>query len=254
MAVVATGAALLGQGGGVLYTPVQIFFGIKFHTAATSSLFLIMVTSLSATLVFRKASKIDWPLAIVLESVTAWGGLMGALVSDRFSEALLSAIFAGVAAFAAVFMIWEFRTRSVCPPLKRGWAYWHRRFGERVYCVNLFVALPLAFVAGGISGLLGIGGGVLKVPLMVLLLGIPMDVAVGSSGFMVGLTAAGGFAGHAAIGHWDWRTSLILAGAVFVGARLGARRSIEIDKKKLRKGFGWFLMAVAGIMAAKALF
>jgi uncharacterized membrane protein YfcA len=249
----AAGFSMLGQGGGVVYTPIQVFFGINFHEAATTSLFLIMVTSLSATLVFRKASKVDWLLAIVLESVSTLGGLTGGLASGRFSGAFLSAVFAGVVAFAAVFMVREFHMESVCPPVKEGWVYWHRRFGDQAYCVNLLIALPVSFIAGGASGLLGVGGGILKVPLMVLLLGIPMDIAVGSSGFMVGLTAVGGFAGHAATGHWNWQTSLVLAVAVFIGGQIGARKSIGIDKKKMKKGFGWFLMAIAALMVGKAL-
>lgn len=253
MFAVATGFSMLGQGGGVLYTPIQVFFGIDFHEAATTSLFLIMVTSLSATLVFRKANKVDWPLAIVLEAVTTLGGLAGGLTSGRFSGAFLSVTFAGVVAFAAIFMVREFHMESVCPQVKESRVHWRRRFGDEIYCVNLLIALPVSFIAGAASGLVGVGGGILKVPLMVLLLGIPMDIAVGSSAFMVGVTAAGGFAGHAAVGHWDWRTSLLLAIAVFIGAQIGARKAIGIDKKKMKKAFGWFLLAIATLMVGKAL-
>ena len=253
MFAVATGFSILGQGGGVLYTPIQVFFGIGFHEAAATSLFLIMITSLSATLVFRKAGRVDWPLAIVLETVTTLGGLMGGLASGNFSGAFLSVVFAGVVAFAAIFMVREFHMEHVCPPLKEGLVYWQRKFGEQKYCVNLLIALPISFIAGLASGLVGVGGGILKVPLMVLLLGIPMDIAVGSSAFMVGLTAAGGFAGHVASGHWDWKTSLILAGGVFIGGQIGARKSLGIDKKKMKKAFGWFLMGIAVIMVGKAM-
>lgn len=253
MFAVATGFSMLGQGGGVLYTPVQVFFGIDFHRAATTSLFLIMVTSLSATLVFRKARKVDWPLAIALEAVTTLGGLTGGLASSRFSGAALSAAFAAVVAFAAVFMVREFQLERTCPADAKGWIHWRRRFADQTYCVNLLIALPVSFAAGAVSGLVGVGGGILKVPLMVLLLGIPMDIAVGSSAFMVGVTAAGGFTGHVAAGHWDWRTSVVLALAVFAGAQIGARKAIGIDKKKMKKAFGWFLLAMAAVMVARIL-
>jgi len=250
---IATGFSMLGQGGGSLYTPLQVFFGINFHEAATTSLFLIIVTSLSATLVFRKAHKVDWPLAFVLEGVTAAGGLVGGLGSGQFSGTFLSVVLALVIAFAAFFMVKEFHHENPCLPIKWEWASWHRRFNDQTYCVNLVIALPVSFIAGAVSGLVGVGGGILKVPLMVLLLGIPMDIAVGSSGFMVGLTAVGGFAGHVALGHWDWRTSIVLGIAVFIGGQIGARRSIKIDKKKLKKGFGWFLMLIAALMVGKAI-
>jgi len=72
--------SILGQGGGVLYTPLQVWSGIDFHTAATTSLFLIMVMSLSSSIVFRKAKRIDWPLAIVLEMVTTGEVLLGVFI------------------------------------------------------------------------------------------------------------------------------------------------------------------------------
>ena len=83
---------------------------------------------------------------------------------------------------------------------------------------------------------------------MVLVLGIPMDIAVGSSALMVGVTASGGFAGHLLNEHWDWRISLILAIAVFVGGQIGSRFTIKLDKTRLKKGFGWFLLVIAGTM------
>lgn len=90
-------------------------------------------------------------------------------------------------------------------------------------------------------------------PLTVLLLGVPIDIAIGSSAFMVGITAVGGFTGHLLSGHWDWRVSLILAAAVFIGGQIGARKSITIDKDKLHAAFGWFLLAIAVSMILKAV-
>jgi uncharacterized membrane protein YfcA len=245
--------SMLGQGGGVLYTPIQVVAGIPFHVAATTSLFLIMATSLSATIVYRRARRVDWPLAIVLESATVTGGFLGGLVSDRFSGASLSVVFAVVVAVAAWFMVRGLRLNQVHTAGGSRFLAWRRQVGEQVYHINLLIALPTSFAAGGLSGLVGIGGGVLKVPMMVLLFGVPMELAVGSSAFMVGLTAAGGFAGHVASGHWDWKTSLVLAAAVFIGGQIGARTSIGFDENKLRRGFGWFLLAVAGLMAARVL-
>jgi len=252
MFVVAVVFSMLGQGGGALYTPIQVFAGIDFHVAATTSLFLIMTTSLSATIVFRKANRVDWPLAIVLETATTLGGFAGGLASGRFSGSVLSLLFAGVVAFAAVFMVREFNAKRECAE-RSGILAWKRRLGEQAYCVNLLIALPVSFVAGVLSGLVGVGGGILKVPMMVLLFGVPMEIAIGSSAFMVGLTAAGGFAGHVVSGHWDWRTSLMLAVAVFIGGQIGARTSIGIDKRKLKKAFGWFLICIAGSMCIKAI-
>lgn len=251
--IVAIIFAMLGQGGGALYTPLQVFSGIGFHEAATTSLFLIMVVSASSTLVFRKSKRVDVPLVIVLEAVTATGAFVGGFTSVGFSGPQLSIAFAGFIVFAAVFMILPINTDQSGKKLKSGFPYWRRKLGSDEYAVNLAVALPASFLAGLASGLLGVGGGLVKVPLMVLLLGIPMDIAVGSSALMIGITATTGFAGHVANGHWDWKLSLALAVAVFVGAQIGARFSLKINKHTLKRIFGWFLVVIAGLMVLKAV-
>ncbi len=248
MFVVAVVFSVLGQGGGVLYTPIQVWAGIDFHIAATTSLFLIMVMSLSASIVFRKAKKIDWPLVLVLETSTALGGFAGGLWSSQFSGKVLSILFAVLIVVAAYFMIRTFDFDQSYERQRQGFTSWRRRLGESTYCVNLAIALPVSFVAGLASGMVGVGGGILKVPMMVLIFGVPMDIAVGSSALMVGITAVGGFAGHVTSGHWDWRASLVLAVAVFAGGQIGSRISVGVDKKKLKRGFGWFLLLIALMM------
>ena len=250
--VVAVIFSMLGQGGGALYTPIQVLLGSDFHEAATTSLFLIMVVSASSTLVFRKNKRVDVPLVLVLEAVTATGAFAGGLGSVRFSGASLSIGFAAFIVFAALFMIFPVKTDKPSTIDKQGPFRWKRVLGDDRYSINLLVALPASFAAGMASGLLGVGGGLVKVPLMVLLLGIPMDIAVGSSALMIGITATTGFAGHAVNGHWDWKLSLILAVVVFVGAQIGARFSLKINKHTLKRVFGWFLVCIAAVMVLKA--
>jgi uncharacterized membrane protein YfcA len=250
---VAVVAAMLGQGGGVLYTPLQVWLGIDFHRAATTSLFLIMATSVAASLVFSRAKRIDWPLAISLEAVDAVGGLAGGLASDWLSGTILSLIFAAVTLTAATFMVLPTNERESSGDGRGGLLVWKRTLGDRSYCVDMALALPLSVVAGVLSGMVGVGGGLIKVPLMVLLLGVPMEIAVGSSAMMVGLTASGGFFGHVLRGHWDWKLSLVLAVVVFVGGQIGSRLTVKLDDRKLRGAFGAFLVVVAATMVFEAL-
>ena len=245
MFLIASVFSALGQGGGVLYTPVQLLFGIEFHTAASTSLFLIMVTSLSATLVFRKAAVVDWPLAIVLETSTTLGAFLGGLYSGHFSGRFLIYLFSGVIFIAAFFMVKHFEIPNRCGENPGGFFRWRRGIGNERYCVNLALALPIAFVAGAVSGLVGVSGGILKVPMLVLLFGVPMNIAVGSSAFMVGLTASGGFLGHLAAGHFDWKIALALIPGIFIGGQIGARASVKVDKTKMKRFFGFVLAALA---------
>jgi uncharacterized membrane protein YfcA len=251
MAAVATGFSALGQGGGVLYTPIQLFFGIDFHTAATTSLLLIMVVSLSSTQVFRKAGLVDWPMALVLESSTTLGAFLGGLFSWLFTGRALTYLFAAVIATAALFMVRRFQRKANCESVARDFYHWTRQVGKESYCINLGVALPVSFAAGIVSGLVGVSGGILKVPMMVLLFGVPMGIAVGSSAFMVGLTASGGFLGHLAAGQFDWKVALALAPGVFLGAQIGARLGVRVDKQKMKTFFGYFLLALAILLVIR---
>ena len=241
----------MGVGGGVLYTPVQLLFGIDFHVAAATSLFLIMVTSLSATLVFRKAGAVDWPMALAVESSTTLGAFLGGLFSGDFSGRFLTYLFAGVIVFAAFFMVKHFERPDRCAGLPSSFFRWRREIGLEVYCINLAVALPISFVSGLVSGLVGVSGGILKVPMMVLMFGVPMNIAVGSSAFMVGLTASGGFAGHLAAGHFDWKIALILIPGIFLGAQIGARKSVKVDKTRLKQFFGYVLLGLAAFLVIR---
>ncbi len=235
--------SMMGLGGGAVYTPIQVWVGIDFHVAAATSLFLIMVTSLSATIIYHKASKIDWPLALVLESVTILGGFIGGYYSDLVSTKSLSLIFSIVVGCIGLCMIRDIKPRMNSNP--DHWYIWKRsRFCEE-YFINVPLAMTIGIVAGVFSGLLGVGGGILKVPLLVMLLGVPMHIAVGTSACMVGITALGGFSGHYLRGHFDITTALMLALFVFIGSQIGSRKSLTTDKNKLRKACGWLLIIIA---------
>ncbi|MCB0343545.1 MAG: sulfite exporter TauE/SafE family protein [Bdellovibrionales bacterium] len=244
---------MLGQGGGAFYTPLQVIFGYDFHTAASNSLFLIMVSSLAATLVFRKAKRVDWSLAWALESAAASGAFLGGFFSYLVPASTLSWIFASVIVTAGIAMLRQAPVSAGKPMRSPRRFLWKRRCGSHRYLINMLHALPLMFLAGLLSGMIGIGGGVLKVPIFVLLLGVPMGVAVGTSAFMVGLTATSGFVGHAITGNWDPFTSFVLAAVVFVGGRLGARVSINLDQFRLRRVCAVFLIFAAVFMACEAL-
>ncbi len=253
MFVVSVIFSMLGQGGGALYTPIQVWAGIDFHIAAMTSLFLIIVTSISASIVFYRAKKIDIPMAFALEGITVAGSFIGGFGSHFLSGTILSIVFGAILILASIYMILPMRTRTFSPKTLNRPFIWHRNLGGQIYEVNMAIALSLLFIAGLLSGLLGIGGGLLNIPVMILILGIPIDIAIGLSALMVGLTACGGFAGHLLNGHWDWQLSLILAAAVFAGGQIGSRITLKMNKARLKKGFGWFLMIVAVDMIFRAM-
>lgn len=215
-------SSMIGMGGGALYVPILLAFNFPFYQAAAISIFIIMALSISASLVYYRAQLIDWKLALVIEPLTAIMSFAGGFYSFFVRIKELKILFILILIVSGYFMlkpVKEIKNKFVN---RRKWGFWSRKFGEDAYSVNLVVALPLSALSGLMAGLLGIGGGVIKVPLMVLLLGVPMKVAVGTSCFMVGLTALFGFWGHFFSGHFELKIALILALVVFAGAQAGS--------------------------------
>ena len=103
--IVAAFAALVGIGGGVLYTPLQVLYGIDIHSAAANSLFLIVILSLSATVTYRRAQRIDWQLAFVLEIFTVAGGFAGGYLSDFIPPRPLTALLIATLVFVSFIML-----------------------------------------------------------------------------------------------------------------------------------------------------
>ena len=93
--------------------------------------------------------------------------------------------------------------------------------------------------------MLGVGGGLIKVPAVVLLGGVPMKIAVGSSSLMIGVTALTGFIGHLLQGHFDLKLALPLAAGVLIGSQIGPRFSVKTDKTRLKKYFAIILTAIS---------
>ena len=246
--------SMQGLGGGVLYTPIQVLFGVDFYEAATRSQLFIIVTSVSSTLIFRKAGKIDWPVALTLEAPAITGGYLGGFYAQRFPEEGLLLVLALLVMMAALSMLRELPPSQAGPANGSNWGVWRRRRGKRAYDVNLLQGLPVFFLIGVFSGLAGVAGGFLKIPVMALLFRMPMDVVLGCSAVMVSLTATGGLFGHLAAGSWDLGPTLLLAVFVAVGAQIGPRLALQAGPKALQQRFGYFLLLVAGAILVLALY
>ena len=241
-------SSMIGVGGGVLYVPILLAFGFPFYQAAAISIFIIMSLSISSSLVYYRVQLIDWKLALLIEPLTAIMSLIGGYYSSSLRMKELQILFILVLIVSGYFMIKSIKEIQDKFINEKKWGYWLRKFGEEEYSVNLLIGLPLTALAGLMAGLLGIGGGIIKVPLMALLLGVPMKIAVGTSCFMVGITALFGFWGHFFAGHFELKMALILALVVFAGAQAGSRISIKVDKILLKKIYAIFLFLISAWM------
>jgi len=240
---------MFGQGGGAIYVPMLLAFGIPLYRAAATSQVLIIAATLSAILVFQRAKMIDWFLVLIIEPPTNLGAFLGGYLSPHFPTWFSKLTFAFILLIGAYFMITPIKERTA---IKNAWYFWHRQVGEYVYSINVFTVLPIMFLAGFVAGMLGVGGGLFKVPALVLLGGVSMKIAVGSSSLMIGITALTGLIGHALVGHFDPKLAITLGIAVFLGAQIGARVGVKIEREKHKKYFGYLLIFVAFFMIYSA--
>jgi uncharacterized membrane protein YfcA len=236
--------SMLGQGGGAFYVPMLLAASVPFYVAASTSQVLIMVVSLSSMLVFAKAKTLDWKLVLLIEPPTNLGSFLGGYLSHYIPSYIAKLCFAGVLLFGAYFMYKPVKDHSN-PASEGHWWNWQRMGVAEPYAINVLILVPIMIVAGFVAGLLGVGGGLIKVPAVVLLGGVPMKIAVGSSSLMVGITALTGFAGHLLQGQFDLKLVAGLATGVLVGSQIGPRLSVKIDPAKLKKFFAMLLFAIA---------
>jgi uncharacterized membrane protein YfcA len=244
---------MLGLGGGVLYVPILMLAGIPFYNAVATSLLIMLVMSLTAAFVYNTNRLIDWKLLIILEPISVLGAITGSYNSNLFPEKPLYLLFAAaMLASAALTFFYPVPPKQIKKPDFPG-IFRHTKKGSH-YNINLWIGVPVAFAAGFVSSIIGIGGGFAKVPLMTLAFGMPANVAVATSSAMIVITCLTGFIGHNAAGHVDLEFAGILAAVVFVGAIIGSKISIKADKKALNLMFACLQVVIAGWMVFKAVY
>jgi len=242
---------MTGRGGGNFYVMILVAAGQAMHAAAASGQFILMLTAIAGMLIFQKHKMVDWKLALVIDPPTDIMAFVGGYFSDYVSGTSLKFILAGLLVIAAFLMTIRVREKSISR--QRRFGYWHRKFGDQEYTVNLWLAIPITAAVGLAAGAVGISGGSFKVPLMVLLCGVPMRIAVGTSSAMVAVTALMGFAGHAAKGHFDPSWAIPVACAAVLGGIIGGKFALRTKPEKLKTIFALTTLAAAIFMAVNAL-
>lgn len=255
--------AVLGTGGGVFLVPLLVLaFGLPMHQAVAASIVTVAATSIAvAGIGSSKPGAANMRLGTTLELATALGALTGALTAALLAPRTLEALFAALMAPTA-WLMWRGRgendvseTADAIEPIDDlgalGAHYDDERTGASVaYRVhNLAGGLGVSFVAGNVSGMLGIGGGVFKVPALHLLCGIPMKAAAATSNFMIGVTAAA--SAFLYYGQGDVRPAITAATVmgVVAGSAAGMAVNRRINARFVRRLFALLLVGVAAQMA-----
>ena len=249
--VIAVVMTMTGRGGGNFYVVALVIAGQSMHHAATTGQFILMLTAVTGMIIFHKHKLVDWKLALVIDPPTDIMALIGGYFSGYVSGLSLKFILAGLLVLAGFLMLIKVNNK---PITKKRFGYWNRKYGNHEYLVNLWLAIPITAAVGLAAGAVGISGGSFKVPLMVLLCGVPMRIAVGTSSAMVAATALMGFIGHTASGHFDPHWAVPVAIAAICGGFIGGKFAIKTKPEKLKKIFAYTTLAAAIFMACNALF
>ncbi len=247
--VVGVLGAMLGVGGGVLLIPLLTgLLGVPIKTAIGTSILSVIATSSAAGAVYVGRGLTHSRLAMVLEIATTAGALAGGLTAVLISPHLLTIFFGVILIYVAISMRkLPKEDRAAAPTGVLDTSYFDPLTGNPVtYGVRNFGAgMGASFLAGNISGLLGIGGGIIKVPIMSLVMGVPLRASIATSNFMIGITAATSAIIYYARGHIDPTLAIPTSLGVLAGAQIGTRVGGRVRSQKLRQVFQLLLLAFA---------
>lgn len=258
-----TFGSMVGLGGGVFIIPaLTLFLGVPIHQAIAASLVAVVATSTTAAAAYVRHDLSNMRLGMTMETMTVTGALIGGLVGASLSKGVLSAVFGGVMIVVSVYMGLRQRTAQL-PPIDDedlgtlGASYYDRNLdcAVRYKVRRLPLGMVASFIAGNVSGLLGVGGGFLKVPAMVLFMGVPVRAAVSTSSFMIGVTACAGSVIYFARGLVDPVVTVPVVLGVTAGAYLGSRFALRVKSSLLAVTLSvvLFVLSVQMILSAAGI-
>jgi uncharacterized protein len=248
--------SMLGVGGGVIMVPVlSLAFGVPIKTAIATSIVCVIATSSMAQITFASRGMTNMRLGMFLEVATTVGAIAGGITAVLVDGRYLQVAFACVLLYVA----WQMGRRKddIVPvegPVMPA-SYYDPAEGREIRygAHGLGLGFGLSFVAGNVSGLLGVGGGAFKVPIMNLLMGVPLKATIATSNLMIGVTAATSAAIFYGRGYMDPYWAVPAALGILAGARLGPRLAIHLPTRVLLLAFEVVLPVFAVLMILKAL-
>ena len=263
--------SMLGVGGGLIIVPVlTLALHLPIQVAIGSSLVAIVANVCTAAGIYTKSGLTNIKLGLLLETTTIPGAIIGGFAAALIAPSVLSALFGILLIYVGYTMVArryftsedttadgpvtsERTNNNLSQSLTDSY---HDQNIDKVvtYKVRRTTAgLGAGFFAGVLSSLLGVGGGIIKVPVMHLLMDVPMKAAIATSTFMIALTAATG----AFIYQYQGNLQPFVIAPLVIGIVIGSRIGVELTKRTggvwLRRIFGIFMFLVAILMFLKTV-
>ncbi len=253
--------ALTGLGGGVVIVPMlTLVFGVNIRYAIGASLVSVIATSSGAAAAYVKEGFSNIRIGMFLEIATTIGALFGAYLVARISTNFIAIIF-GIVLLISAYLSSRQRKKSeiVVQPdsladrLKMNGSYPTLRGFQKYNVHNVPHGFGLMFIAGTLSGLLGIGSGAAKVLAMDQVMRIPFKVSTTTSNFMIGVTAAASAGVFLSRGYIDPGLAMPVMLGVLSGSLIGAKVLVKARTRWLRLVFGFVILVLAIEMIFKGL-
>ena len=226
----AIGAVLgfVGAGGAMLSVPILMYgFGFDAKSATTAALAIVFLAALSGAIPKARKGQILYRDALVIVGLGLITNVGFATIADDLSDSFISTGFALVLVLAGLSMLRN------------------PKFSEQTR-MPVSVLIVISLVIGSITGLFGIGGGFLAIPVLVLFFGTPQAIAAGTSLLIIALNSFISFLGHHAL--WDsveWHIPIFIGGAAVVVAQVASHYSAKTTPDTLRKAFAYLLLAIS---------
>jgi hypothetical protein len=230
---------LLGGGGSILTVPIlRYVLGIDAHEAIALSLLVVGTTSAAALVPHARAGRVRWRTGLLFGFAGMVGAFAAAQVARFVPAGVLLTAF-GLMMFATAFAMLRSPRKGRVEPARP------------VQELPIAKVLAEGLAVGAVTGLVGAGGGFLVVPALVLLGGLPIELAVGTSLVVIAMKSLAGFAGF--LGHTpiDWALGMAISGAAIAGSVVGSLGMRRVPAAALRAGFGWFVVTMAFFILAQ---
>lgn len=224
--------SIIGLGGGIIVVPVLTYAGLGPSVAAANSLFATLGNAAASTAIYSRQHRVHFVTFAKLAAVSTPGTILGAIASDSVDSPIFKLLFALMLASCIAYMVFGHRIRES---------------GGHITPSALIIGTSASFGAGIVSSFFGIGGGVIFVPVLVLIFGYTMHNSTATSQAILIPVSLAAIVSHAALGHPDYYQAFFLMGGAIAGGLIGAQVSVRINDTYLKI----FASAAMGLAALK---